>query len=133
MLRKLRNWFYSLFIIHVVFVTKKRASDFRPTSVFATVKVGTTDGKSIKFTFKTEARQPAGSLFLKYIVECEVDDTFSKELQELNSKVLISITVIRFGFLKPNYKVLADLLLNMYIHSATKYMQDLQNSKTAPA
>lgn len=130
MIKRFKKWFYSFFIVSVIFVTKKRASDFTCDAPFASVSVTTKDNKRIIFSFKTEQRQQINSLFLKYAVSCQVDETFTKELQELNSKVLISVTLIKVGFIRPNYKVLADVLLELYIKSATLYLEDLKKKST---
>lgn len=125
MFRSLQKWFYSLFIIQVFFVTKKRAADFLGITIFATIDVETTDNKSIRFVFRTDGREPNNSIFAKYIVECRVDERFTKELQSLNNKVLISITIVKLGIVKPNYKVIADLLLSKYIQYATVHLEKL--------
>lgn len=130
MINRFKKWFYSFFIISVKFVTKKRASDFTCDVSFASVNVTSKDDKNITFTFKTEKRQHVNSLFLKYAVGCQVDETFSKELQELNTKVLISVTLMKVGFLRPNYKILANILLELYIKAAAAYLEDLKKKST---
>ncbi len=119
MLSKLRSWFYSLFLINVKFIGKRVTDDYHCVPTFSFIELVTNDGKKITFTFKMDNRNRYKACCTKYIVEAEVDDSFSQELQLLNNKVLISVTVF---MVKKHYRTFANILLHKYLEHAYIYL-----------
>ena len=119
MLCKIRSWFYSLFLINVRFIGKRSTDDFHLVPAFSFIELLTNDGKKITFTFKMDNRNRFRACCTKYIVEAEVDGSFSPELQRLNNKVLISVTIL---MVKSHYRTFANILLHKYLEHAYIYL-----------
>lgn len=123
--------FYRLLIFKVIIIDKISLTYHAKLTTFCELELTSNMGP-IRILFKEDRRKRKrkfDQIFMikNYLIELKVPDTVTLKRHEINDKVII---VIKFMIFEVNYNILAEVLLDIYLNSIMKYMEDQDNDDT---
>lgn len=124
---KLRKWLhrsiYSFLIYKTIVLDKQSVRSYAKSSVFCTIDVNTDKGV-FKFIFKRDRRikRRNENMFpniTNYIVELEIPENLIPYDETIKNKIVV---VVKIALFKPDYNVLTELLVDIYLDRILKYI-----------
>ena len=125
---------YKLLIFKVIVIDKTSLTYHAKLTTFCELELSSNMGP-IRILFKEDRRKRRRNIdkifmIKNFLVELKVPDTVTLKRHEINEKVII---VIKFMLFKVEYNIFAEVLLDIYLNSIMKYMEEqdiIENSFT---
>lgn len=119
------KYFYRLLIFKVVVIDRTNFTSYEKLKTFCEYELMSNMGP-MRFIFKEDRRRKRRKLdnlllLNSFLVELKVPDEIVLKRQEINDKVIIVIKLVLF---KINYEILSEVLLDLYVDTIFKFIQD---------
>jgi len=124
------KYLYKLLIFKVIILDKDKFTHYEKLNTFCEYEIESNKGKFV-FIFKEDRRKHPRSkmdsilMLNSYLVELKIPPNLELKRTEISDKIIIVIKLVIFSI---NYKVLSEILLDLYINAIVKLINERSTS-----